>query len=65
VPGDDGGDYSGCGEDEDVLEELHQMLANLMLVLVALHVGGVALASFRARATVTGDKRAADPGYIA
>ena len=58
------------GEREDVLEELHEVFANLMLLLIALHLGGVAYASFRhrenlARAMVTGNKRAPEPGDIA
>ena len=70
---DDGGDEREKGERgevEDLLKEIHETLANVMLLLAALHVGGVVLASFRhhenlARAMVSGDKRAAGPGDIA
>lgn len=70
---DDDGDargFSGSGGVESALADLHETLANLMLLLAALHVGGVVLASFRhhenlVRAMVTGDKRAPGPGDIA
>lgn len=67
---DDGDEYGARGKAEGALEEVHETLANLMLLLAALHVGGVVLASVRhhenlARAMVTGDKRAPGPGDIA
>ena len=67
---DDGDEYGEEREVEGPLKELHETLANLMLLLLAAHVGGVVLASVRhrenlARAMITGEKRAAEPGDIA
>ncbi len=65
--GDDDEGYGGRGS--EAVEEVHEVLANLMLLLIAVHVGGVVLTSFRhnenlARSMVTGDKRAPEPGDI-
>ncbi len=68
---DDDDRYGEHGESSsETLKDVHEFLANLLLLLVALHGGGVVLASFRhhenlARAMVTGDKRAPGPGDIA
>ncbi|MEX6507609.1 cytochrome b/b6 domain-containing protein [Jiella sp. M17.18] len=65
----DSSEYGERGEAAGPLKEVHETLANLMLLLAALHLGGVVLASFRhhenlARAMVTGDKRAPGPGDV-
>jgi cytochrome b len=69
--GDERAEYGERGEGgESVLGEVHETLANLMLLLIAFHVGGVVLTSFRhrenlARSMVSGTKRAPEPGDIA
>lgn len=53
----------------EVMEDVHETLANLALVLVGFHVAGVLWSSFRHHenlvcAMVTGRKRAAEPGDV-
>lgn len=60
---------NGAQEGDRALEEVHETLANSMLVLIALHVAGVAVASYRhrenlIRSMITGKKRAPEPGDI-
>jgi cytochrome b len=55
--------------DEEALEEIHEVLANLLLILIVLHVAGVIYASMRhkeklALAMITGNKPAPGPDDI-
>ncbi len=71
---DDGGKYEyGESDNEgasEVLEETHEVLANLLLLLIFLHIGGVIYASYRHKemlplAMTTGKKPAPGPDDIA
>ena len=67
---DAGGDRASGKIGGDALEEVHEVLANLMLLLIALHIAGVIVTSRRhhenlPRAMITGRKRAPEPGDIA
>ncbi|MBK5934757.1 cytochrome b [Rhodovulum imhoffii] len=64
--------YADSGEHhaESTLEEVHETLANLLLLMAAVHVGGVIWASRKhhenlAVAMITGEKRAPGEGDIA
>lgn len=66
---DDDGGHHRSGAGEEILEDLHELLANGLLILIALHVGGVMVTSLRhhenlVRAMLTGDKRAPAPGDV-
>lgn len=65
----DNHEYGERGGANGPLKEVHETFANLMLLLIALHLAGVVLASVRhhenlARAMITGDKRTAGPDDI-
>lgn len=47
-------DEDGTGEENEVLEEVHELAANTLLLLSILHVGGVALESRRSGRNLVG-----------
>ncbi len=66
---DDDDEWEREGEGEEALEEIHEFFANLLLLLIALHVAGVIYASWRhrenlPRAMITGKKPAPGPDDV-
>lgn len=62
--GDSNGDH-GESEDEEMIEEVHEVAANMLFLLAALHVAGVAFETSRGerglvRAMITGRRRPAE-----